>query len=319
MVSVVVTVRNEEKSIEKLLRALISQNKKPDEIILVDGGSTDTTVVKIQKLKIKHQRCLQLRIKNQNDNLKFKIFVKAGNRAVGRNYGISRARNEIIAVTDAGGYPRKDWLKKITTPFVEKETDVVSGYYKSLARTPFGKCVTPYFLVMPDKVKRGMEFLPSSRSVAFRKSIWKKAGGYPEQFSHNEDFVFDHNLKKADARFFFEPRAVVYWSPPKNLLEAAKKFFRFALGDAEAGIERPKIKLIFARYILGLTLLLFKYYNVLLFCVLLYFLWSLSKNFRYARVWQSVFWLTLIQIVADSSVMSGFLAGSVTRNSLTRD
>lgn len=300
-VSVVVTVLNEKKSIGRLLRALVSQNKKPDEIIVVDGGSMDTTISKIK------DEISKLQIKN------LKFLIRLGNRSIGRNHGINNAKNEIIAVTDAGGYPKKDWLEKITAPFTQRKIDVVSGYYKSLAKTPFEKCVTPYFLVMPDKIRPDMEFLPASRSVAFRKSVWKKTGGYPEEFFHNEDFVFDHNLKKAGAKFFFEPKAIVYCIPSKTLAEAAKKFFRYALGDAEAKINRPKVKFIFARYILGIVLLLFRYYNVLLFCVLLYFLWSWQKNFKYAKTWQSIFWLPVIQVIADLSVMSGFLAGRLKR------
>lgn len=307
MVSVVVTTLNEEKGIEQLLESLLHQTKKADEIIVVDGGSTDTTISKIKDKISKPQ------IKNINKAWpppRLKFLIKLGNRSTGRNYGIKHAKNGIIAVTDAGGYPKKDWLEKITAPFAKGKIDVVSGYYKSLARTPFEKCVTPYFVVMPDKVRQGMEFLPSSRSVAFRKNIWKKVGGYPEEFSHNEDFVFDHRLKEADARIFFELEAIVWWQPPHSPAEAVKKFFRFALGDAEAGINRPKIKFIFARYLLGIVLLLFRYYNVLLFCVLLYFLWSWQKNFKYARMPKSVFWLSAIQIIADLSVMAGFLVGT---------
>lgn len=296
-VSIVVTVLNEEKSIGRLLRTLVNQSKKPDEIIVVDGGSSDETISKIKDEISKSQ------IKN------IKFLIQLGNRSIGRNYGIMKAKNEIIAVTDAGGYPKKNWLEKITAPFAQKEIDVVSGYYKSLAKTPFEKCVTPYFLVMPDNVWRGMEFLPSSRSVAFRKSVWRKVGGYPEEFSHNEDFVFDHRLKEADARIFFEPEAVVYWQPPHSQLEATRKFFRFALGDAEAGINRPKIKFIFARYTAGLVLLLLGYDLLLFTFVLFYFLWSWQKNFKYAKVTESIFWLPLIQITADLSVMIGFLAG----------
>ncbi|MBI2007127.1 MAG: hypothetical protein HYS83_00250, partial [Candidatus Blackburnbacteria bacterium] len=186
-------------------------------------------------------------------------------------------------------------------------------YYKSLAKTSFERCVTPYFLVMPDRVWRGMEFLPSSRSVAFRKKIWERAGGYPEKFSHNEDFVFAHNLKKAGARMFFEPDALVYWQPPKNPAEAARKFFRFALGDVEAHLARPKIKFIFVRYATGLVLLLLGYNLLLFIFILFYLIWSWQKNFKYAKVWQSVFWLPLIQIVADLSIMCGFTVGSLRR------
>ena len=45
-ISAVVTVFNEEKNIEKCLKSVLFA----DEIILVDNGSTDSTVQKAQKL-----------------------------------------------------------------------------------------------------------------------------------------------------------------------------------------------------------------------------------------------------------------------------
>jgi glycosyltransferase involved in cell wall biosynthesis len=40
-ISVVVPVRNEEKSIRHLLDGLLAQNRKPNEVVITDGGSTD--------------------------------------------------------------------------------------------------------------------------------------------------------------------------------------------------------------------------------------------------------------------------------------
>jgi len=47
-VSVIVTVFNEAKTINRLLKALAKQTYKPTEIIIVDGGSTDQTWKKLQ-------------------------------------------------------------------------------------------------------------------------------------------------------------------------------------------------------------------------------------------------------------------------------
>jgi len=46
--SFITTVLNEENTIESLLGSLINQTKKPDEIIIVDGGSSDKTIRKIE-------------------------------------------------------------------------------------------------------------------------------------------------------------------------------------------------------------------------------------------------------------------------------
>jgi len=76
-------------------------------------------------------------------------------------------------------------------------------------------------------------FLPSSRSIAFRKSAWDAAGRYPEHLSHNEDTAFAVTLRDASPNFVFEPRAVVYWRPRGSLLRVFAQFFRYAYGDGQ--------------------------------------------------------------------------------------
>jgi len=299
-ISVVVTVKNESQSIDALLDSLENQTVVPREIIIVDGGSTDNTVEIIKERMEKNKR--------------IRLIIRKGvSRAKGRNIGILNSNSNIIAVTDAGGYPKKDWLEKITTPFVNPKVKVVSGYYQAQTVTVFEKCVAPYFLVMPDKITPGMEFLPSSRSVAFRKLIWKKVGGYPQKFSYNEDLVFDYNLKKAGVSFYFEPEAQVVWFPPKDIFQTVRKFFRFAWGDTQANISRPKVKLIFLRYGTGLLFFVFRFYQILIFSVFLYFLWAIWKNFKYVRLSQALFWLPVIQVTSDVAVIAGTVLGKLTR------
>ncbi len=301
-VSVVATVYNEQGNIKKFLESLTSQSLKPSEIIIVDARSTDSTADKIRDFQ-----------KSSSHGKLVKLFIQKGNRSVGRNYGIDHAKSQIIAVTDAGGYADRDWLKLITEPFRSQRIKIVSGYYKSLAKDPFEKAVTPYFLIMPDRIFPDMEFLASSRSVAFRKSVWEKSGGYPEQYSHNEDLVFDYELKRLGYKFHFVPSAIVYWHPPKDIWSAARQFFRFSMGDAESRIKRPNIKYIYLRYVL-----LFEVWSLsqeaFYFFIVLYSLWTIQKNFRYVKMVEAVLWLPVIQFISDVAVMAGHLVGLIRRS-----
>ncbi|HET9644526.1 MAG TPA: glycosyltransferase, partial [Burkholderiaceae bacterium] len=54
-VSIVVTVRNERGSIVTLLESLLAQSHRPDEIIIVDGASTDGTLEILQSFAAAHQ------------------------------------------------------------------------------------------------------------------------------------------------------------------------------------------------------------------------------------------------------------------------
>jgi len=297
-ISFVATVFNEEKTIGALLDSIFRQTKMPDEIVIVDGGSTDAT-------------------KSVISNKNVKVIVKKGNRSVGRNEAIRNASGDIIACSDAGCILDKDWIKNIVKHFKNSKVDVVAGYYKGLAKSIFQKCLIPYVLVMPDKAN-AKNFLPAARSMAFRKSIWKKVGGFPEEFSSNEDYVFAQKLKKNRAKIVFNKDAIVYWVPRGNIKETFIMFFRFALGDAEARIFRPKVLLLFVRYTFGTILLtyflVFKSYlilDTLYLIIFLYLLWAVFKNYRYIKHPMAFLYLPLLQAVSDVAVILGTLSGIV--------
>jgi cellulose synthase/poly-beta-1,6-N-acetylglucosamine synthase-like glycosyltransferase len=187
---------------------------------------------------------------------------------------------EIIAITDAGCTLDKQWLAELVKPFSQK-ADVVAGYYKAQAKTVFQKAAAAYMLVMPDHVDES-NFLPATRSMAVKKSFWLKAGKFDPRYSHNEDYVFAHALKKIGAQIAFARDAIVYWQPPSDWLGFTRQAFRFAIGDSEAGIIRPKVALIFARYV---VLCFVAYYSPLLaaLALIVYVAWSVKKNYRYMQ------------------------------------
>src|SRR5262245_52096305 len=87
--SLVIPVKNEEESLARLFSSIACQTLPPDEIIIVDGGSTDHTVDKVKAEALQNNR---IRI------------IEAGEATPGRgrNLGIASASNDWIALTDAG-------------------------------------------------------------------------------------------------------------------------------------------------------------------------------------------------------------------------
>lgn len=286
-IGVVVTVLNEEATIKSLLDSLTNQTLKAAEIIIVDGGSSDRTVEEIKKYK------------------KVKLLRKLGNRSIGRNWGIAHTKSPIIAFTDAGCIPESNWLAELTKPFTNPKVRVVSGYYKGLPNNVFEKCLVPYVLVMPDQIQG--EFFPSTRSMAMRREV----GLFDEKLNHNEDYAFANALKKKGLEFNFAPKAIVGWQPRKNLTSTAWMFLRFAIGDIQAGILRPKVKFLFLRYYLFFFLLFFNSrFSVL---AIPYLIWAIAKNYRYVKDLRAVFWLPVLQVIADIMVMFGTIVGLLSR------
>lgn len=311
-VSFITTIFNEGGTIERFLDSIYSQTQLPDEVVIVDGGSTDSTVE-----LIKHY---ESRIKSRK--VKFHLVIKKGNRSIGRNEAIRHASGDIIVCSDSGNILDKEWVKNITQPFKikNKNIDVVAGYYEGIATTVFQKCVIPYALVMPDRADPD-NFLPATRSVAFTKAIWKKVGGFNNKLSHNEDYVFAKALQKAKAHIVFKKDAIVYWLPRNTLKQTYTMLFRFAYGDAEARIWRPKVILVFLRYLFALVLLIcffiFKLNlleAILLFLFIFYIVWSIRKNYRYVRDIRAIFWLPILQFTADLAVIVGTSLGFVKAN-----
>lgn len=301
--SLSLTFLNEESTIDWLLQTIDKQLVAPDEIIFVDGGSTDGTVSKIKQWQ-----------KKSALGKKIRLFQKKGNRSVGRNFAVKKAKHEWLAFTDAGCIPYQNWLQELMRTQRETEADVVAGYYQGLAQTRFEEAVIPYVLVMPHRVNKN-NFLPATRSMLIRKSTFLKLGGFDETLNHNEDFAFAHKLKQTKIPMAFTPDAVVGWLPRQNLSSFFKMIFRFALGDVQAKILRPKVILIFLRYLIFLGLLAWiisinelpqtgSFFPMLIF---LYALWAVMKNKRYVP--HGWLWLPILQVTSDLAVMAGSLAG----------
>lgn len=302
-ISWITTVLNERATLDRFLNAITDQSLPPDEIIIVDGGSTDGTYEALQSWA------------SQVNGPKVLILKQEGNRSVGRNTAIEKATGDVIVCTDAGSFAEKHWVDEITKPFSVPTVDVVAGYYEAKTDTIFQECLVPYVFIMPDKIRQAT-FLPAARSMAFTKTIWEKAGRFPEQYSHNEDYVFARTLRNLDAKIVFRKEAIVYWIPRKNFYEAYIMFYRFALGDAEARIFRPKVFLIFLRYFIGFLILCFAviteswlvFAGSLVF-VIIYCIWAIVKSYRYVEELQAFYLLPAIQLTSDIAVMLGSLKG----------
>lgn len=282
-VSFISTVLNEEKSIKAFLDSIKAQTKKPNEIIIVDAGSTDQTVSLIKKYK------------------QLKLIVKKGlNRSQARNLAIKTAKYQVIVVSDAGCLLDPDWLSIITKPLESPKVDTVAGFYQVKADSIFQKCLAPFVAVMPDKLKLET-YLPSSRSLAFKKSAFQKAGRYPENLNYCEDLIFARNLKNT-TNLVVKPSAIVYWQMVTNLKDYYFQIKNYATGDVQAKYS-PHLKKHLLVQLKFLLLLAFP------FLIIFYPLWPIIKHYRYIKHPLALIYLPIIQLATDLGIITGSLYG----------
>ena len=99
-------------------------------------------------------------------------------------------------------------------------------------------------------------FLPSSRSVAFTKTAWAAAGGYPEWLDYCEDLIFDFRLREVAGPFGWAPDAVAHFRPRGSLAAFFKQYYRYARGDGKADLWRKRHAIRYATYLVALPGLL---------------------------------------------------------------
>jgi glycosyltransferase involved in cell wall biosynthesis len=225
-VSLITTERNEAGAIAEFLDSALAQSVKPDEIVIADADSNDGTKEIIQKYIDK--------------GAPLKLVVVPGNRSVGRNAAIEAAAHEVIAVADVGCRLDKEWFKEITQPFRDdRNTGAVAGAFKAAPKTHFERISTD--LMIADEDQRDVKtWLPSSRSIAFTKTAWCKAGKYPtygefekrlQMKCGGEDTLFDLAIKAAGYEFADGLKAVVHWRPRPDFKSFYLQYYWYAVGD----------------------------------------------------------------------------------------
>lgn len=237
-VSVIATVLNERESVERLTQSLARQTMQPAEAVIVDGGSTDGTQESLRAAP----GCIVV------------VDAPGVNISAGRNLAARTSAHDIIAATDAGVALHPAWLERLTAP-LRRETDAwaTSGFFVAAPEGAWERALGATTLPDVSEIDPA-RFLPSSRSVSFRRNAFEKAGGYPEWLDYCEDLLFDFALIANGFRPRFVPRAVVRFRPRPSPAAFFTQYFRYARGDGKAGLWRKRHAIRYATYAAGALL-----------------------------------------------------------------
>lgn len=235
-VSLVATVKDAGDAIHDFLASVRGQTRPPDETVVVDGGSTDGVTLRA----LEAARDIRL------------ISAPGANIATGRNIAIREAENDVTAVTDADCVLAPEWLELLMRP-IESGAEVSAGFYLPLAGSFFQTCAAAVSVKERDEV--GSRWMPSSRSVAFTRDAFERAGGYPEWLDIGEDMYLDHRLVEGGSRVEQALEAVAYWRIRPTLAATWRQYAGYAEGDARAAMHARRHALRFATYCAALAAL----------------------------------------------------------------
>jgi len=291
-VALIATVFNEKNNIAAFLESYKHQSIKAQEFIIVDAFSSDGTDSVIKKFS------------QANPDLKIKFFKKKCNRSLGRNFAVSQTQAKYLAFTDAGCVLDQFWLQELLKTLVTSQSKVVGGFFQGIANSRLQEAIVPYFLQLNKNVNV-KNFVPTTRSLLVEKKLFQALGGLNEKLELSEDYQLMLKIKKAKIPIAFAKKAVVYWYPPSNFQAFLQKIAAFAQSDIMAGIIRPKVLLIFLRYLVFLILFFeFNFVYFFLFLIL-YIIWSIDKNKHNCP--NSWYYLPILQISSDLVIMGASL------------
>jgi glycosyltransferase involved in cell wall biosynthesis len=310
-VSVIVTVLNEGSAVYRLLDSLVAQARRPDEVVIVDGGSADDTLAILQMYA-------------DEGRLPLRVLVEPGaNISRGRNMAIAAASGDVIASTDAGVWLGPEWLAELAAPFESEDPpQVVAGFFvpdpQSAFEIAMGATVLPALAdIDPDR------FFPSSRSVAFTRSAWEAAGGYPEWLDYCEDLIFDFRLRDLYQPFAFAPQAIAHFRPRSSLRGFFKQYYQYARGDGKADLWRKRHTIRYLTYLVTAPLLLILGWKlspwwwflggglaaVGMLATPFRRLWPQLQTLDWGQRLRAILWVPVIRVTGDVAKMVGYPVG----------
>jgi len=171
-VSIIICAKNEAQRLQRHLIAVLEQDYPKDwyEVLVVDDGSTDDTLLVLRELQQKYP---QLQI--LSNDLKSPLPGKKS----ALDCGIRRAKHDYLLLTDSDCRPNsKHWLRLMTNTYENNSIVIGYGAYekKTTALNRFIQWETAHtFMQYASYAQIGKPYMAVGRNVAYPKTAYFKA------------------------------------------------------------------------------------------------------------------------------------------------
>ena len=227
--SVVIRSYNEEQHIGRLLIGLLQQTRRPDQIVLVDSGSTDATLAIASRFPVEIHE----------------IDPETFSFGHSLNVGCGAATGDLIAIVSAHVYPVYDtWLDELVAPFGDPEVALVYGRQEGDERTKYSErqIMARWFPSMSER--RQEHPFCNNANAAIRRSVWASAP-YDEELTGLEDIDWAKRALEAGHGVSYVATAPVVHAHDETWRQLVNRYRREAIahmirGRYDAGRLEPR-------------------------------------------------------------------------------
>ncbi|MEJ2227347.1 MAG: glycosyltransferase family 2 protein [Alphaproteobacteria bacterium] len=240
-VSIVMPSLNEEHYIRDAITSILPCDGEIDyEILIVDGGSTDSTCEIVQQLAKENPRIKLLhnprRIQSAAMNLaaeaaapQSRYLLRADCHA---EYPPAFARHCIEAL-------EKTEAASVVVPLLAAGRTCMQKAIAAAQNSPLGNGGSAHRRAITSR------YVEHGHHAAFDRAVFQKLGGYDESFTHNEDAEYDVRVVNSGQSVYLLGEAPVRYYTRANLLALARQYANHGRGRASTLLKhsiRPRLR-----------------------------------------------------------------------------
>ena len=282
-ISIVIRAMNEAEHLPALFDGIARQTCQPDEVILVDSGSTDASVAIARRAGARV------------------IMIKPAEFTFGRalNIGCATAAGDVLVFASAHIYPVDErWLERLTAPLkVHDDVALVYGRQTGDERSAFSEIEIMRQWFPTESEQNQAHPFCNNANCAVRASLWAQHP-YDEELTGLEDIAWARQIQQAGYRIWYEATATIVHLHEERFAQTLNRYRREAIAHKKIfGHHR-----MYALEAISLCIanIVRDYLAALAQHRLLANLWAIPK-FRCAQFWGT--WLGFRQLGEPSVVL----------------
>ncbi|MEM1785750.1 MAG: glycosyltransferase [Candidatus Bathyarchaeia archaeon] len=224
MVSIIVSTLNNEETIGECLKSIFELDYPQDllEVIVVDGGSKDSTVTLAK-------------------NFPAKVMVKLSSAPGAYNYALKIAKGDIIGIIDADAKVERSWLKKLIVHLSDPKVAGASGTIKTWNRErALPRCIGYDIEYRYSRIK-GEAKRVATMNLLLKRNVLEEIGGFNEALPTQYDTDLGVRITSRGYKIILDPSAKCYHFNRPTWRSYFKQQFQYGKNTLRLYLKIPRL------------------------------------------------------------------------------